>query len=105
MNLQSGLLIESFGELTPGFCQTDRAPVGPTLLSVVGGSGGEGDLVFLPQTLTGWSMRSVSGLMNLQGLWVQGLFPPRACPRMWGRGRFSLGVESGLGLRLTEGLF
>lgn len=31
MNLQSGLLIESFGELTPGFCQTDRAPVGPTL--------------------------------------------------------------------------
>ena len=35
-----------------------------------------GDLVFLPQTLTGWSMKSVSGLRNLWGLWLQGLFSP-----------------------------
>lgn len=35
-----------------------------------------GDLVFLPQTLRGWSMRSVSGLRNLWGLWLQGLFFP-----------------------------
>ena len=61
--------------------------------------------MFLPQTLTGWSTRNVSGLVNLQGLWLQGLFSPWACARMWGRGCLSLGVESGVGLRLTEGLF